>query len=56
MKSPCKDCPERYIGCHSACGKYKDFRKQLDEQKQHISREKEQQLNKYRVVGGKRNV
>ena len=22
MKSPCKDCPDRLIGCHSECGRY----------------------------------
>lgn len=21
---PCKDCPERYIGCHAICKKYKE--------------------------------
>lgn len=22
MKSPCKDCPDRYVGCHDRCSKY----------------------------------
>ena len=22
MKSPCKDCPDRVLGCHSECGRY----------------------------------
>ena len=25
MNAPCKDCPDRCIGCHSVCAKYKDF-------------------------------
>lgn len=25
MKSPCKDCTERKMGCHSSCSKYKLF-------------------------------
>lgn len=26
MLVPCKDCPDRYLGCHSKCDKYKAFR------------------------------
>ena len=28
--SPCKDCPDRQVGCHGTCGKYKDYRAALD--------------------------
>ena len=24
--SPCKDCPDRQLGCHGKCDKYKDFK------------------------------
>lgn len=24
-KSPCKDCPNRYLGCHDVCVPYKEF-------------------------------
>ena len=27
--APCKDCPDRKVGCHSSCQKYKDFKKVL---------------------------
>lgn len=30
IKPPCKDCTERYIGCHNECAKYKDYRVNLD--------------------------
>lgn len=30
ISGPCKDCTERYVGCHSKCEKYVDFRKRLD--------------------------
>lgn len=30
MNSPCKDCGSRYVGCHSDCEKYKDFRDEVD--------------------------
>ena len=29
-KAPCKDCPDRVVGCHGTCTKYQEFRKQLD--------------------------
>lgn len=31
LNSPCKNCPDRYVGCHAECEKYKDFRKNYDE-------------------------
>lgn len=34
MKAPCKDCPNRQIGCHSTCEKYLEFRKEVDRLKQ----------------------
>ncbi len=30
IKGPCKDCEKRYVGCHSKCTEYVDFRKRLD--------------------------
>lgn len=30
MNVPCKDCPDRCVGCHSNCVKYKDFRATCD--------------------------
>lgn len=27
---PCKDCPDRFIGCHDECEKYKSFREELE--------------------------
>ena len=31
-KSPCKGCDERYLGCHSKCAKYKEFRAAKDKE------------------------
>lgn len=28
---PCKDCKERYLGCHSKCEKYQNAKKRNDE-------------------------
>ena len=30
MNVPCKDCPDREVGCHSTCEKYKAFRAEKD--------------------------
>lgn len=32
---PCKDCPERFLGCHDRCGKYQTFKKNLAVIKRH---------------------
>ena len=34
MKNPCKDCPDRYPGCHSKCERYKSWKKEWDELKE----------------------
>lgn len=31
MKIPCKDCPDRKLGCHGKCDKYSEYRKCQDE-------------------------
>lgn len=31
IKGPCLNCEERYVGCHSKCKKYQQYRKELDE-------------------------
>lgn len=28
---PCKGCDSRYVGCHSKCDPYKDFKSELDD-------------------------
>ena len=30
IQSPCKDCTDRCIGCHSTCGDYKLYRADMD--------------------------
>lgn len=31
MKPPCYCCNDREAGCHSACSRYSDFRRTMDE-------------------------
>ena len=28
--NPCKDCPDRYVGCHSDCERYLTWRKVMN--------------------------
>lgn len=30
LNAPCKDCPDRYVGCHSQCEKYQAFHKERE--------------------------
>lgn len=41
IKSPCKDCGKRYLGCHSNCKEYKKFKNKL----QHRRDEKKKYFN-----------
>lgn len=34
IHAPCKDCPDRVLGCHDTCIKYISYRKELDEFKE----------------------
>ena len=43
-KAPCKDCPDRAVGCHSTCTKYQEFRKQQDAENEAIKKHNEQQV------------
>lgn len=40
MIAPCKDCTERYESCHSNCEQYKNWKKQLDEERATIIKAK----------------
>lgn len=46
---PCKDCLDRYVGCHSTCDKYIEWNKQHLEQKKIISasRQKDKEINMF---------
>jgi ribosomal protein S4 len=40
-KAPCKDCPDRKVGCHSTCKKYLAFRQERIELNKKIYKQKE---------------
>ena len=33
-EAPCKDCPNRFVGCHSTCAGYQAFRAVKDKEAQ----------------------
>lgn len=41
-KAPCKDCPQRKVGCHSACEKYQGWLKIHDQELEVIQKAKEE--------------
>lgn len=34
--APCKDCPERYVGCHSSCARYGEYLRQHNAEKKRM--------------------
>ena len=54
MKPPCKDCPDRQVGCHSTCEKYLLYKSELDKIKDSIQRERDfENLVRHRYTKGK---
>lgn len=41
MIAPCKDCPERYQGCHATCEKYREF---YEQNKQRLKERSEENI------------
>lgn len=50
--SPCKDCPERFVGCHSSCEKYKQYRSELDAFKAIRAADKDERAFASEIKGG----
>lgn len=40
MNNGCKDCTDRFVGCHTNCKTYNDYVSELNERKQKISKAK----------------
>ena len=49
--NPCKDCPDRHIGCHSDCERYLAWRKVYDERNSKVfnERSKSRAVDKYLI-------
>lgn len=45
VKPPCKDCTERYVGCHSKCAAYKSYSEENQRLREKIQNEKRMDFN-----------
>ena len=53
--APCKDCPDRYVGCHSSCSKYKEFQNfcaEINEKRSYLYTEEARRVS--RVIKSKK--
>lgn len=41
VNSPCKDCPNRYVGCHSSCDAYISYRGKNDNARDNERKQKD---------------
>jgi hypothetical protein len=39
IMSPCKNCTDRCIGCHTTCGDYAEYVRELDRRRQEVRAE-----------------
>lgn len=39
VRSCCKDCVDRQVGCHSECERYKEFRKLVEKRNKEIQKD-----------------
>lgn len=51
----CKDCKDRYIGCHSTCEKYINAKKEYDELQEKIKKSKYRE-NDLNFVSSKKHM
>lgn len=49
--SPCKDCMDRYLGCHSHCAEYQDFTKKIQDYNYalRVSRAETENVNNFKI-------
>ena len=51
----CKDCKDRYVGCHSTCEKYINAKKEYDELQEKIKKSKYRE-NDLNFVSSKKHI
>lgn len=44
-KAPCKDCPDRKVGCHSVCEKYLEWKQVHDQEVEVVKKERSKETN-----------
>lgn len=54
INAPCKDCPDRHMGCHGTCDLYKDYERAKLEY--YAEKEKKwSEIEKYKIRRNRRN-
>ena len=55
-KPPCRDCTQRFVGCHATCEPYKDYKIKHEAEKAERDKEKYEHLNAndFKFAGMKR--
>ena len=50
--NPCYNCESRHPGCHGTCGPYKDWKKEVDEKRETIRKQKirESEINERTIL------
>lgn len=52
IMSPCKECTDRCIGCHTTCGDYAEYKQELERRREEVKAENEKEAF-VRAVKGK---
>lgn len=55
FKSPCQNCTDRCLNCHSACNQYKEFKTKIEKLKETKATERTKERN-LRLVMNKRTL
>lgn len=53
MMSPCKECPDRFLGCHSTCKRYLTFKESYEHFKEEKYKQEELERS-LRLIHSKR--
>jgi len=43
-KSPCKNCPDRYVGCHGQCDSYQTWKAKYSEWTESVSTKRKKEI------------
>lgn len=47
IKSPCKNCSKRYVGCSAHCDDYKQFKREWEEAKKWLDKDKNAEYTEF---------
>lgn len=56
IHAPCKDCPDRVLGCHSKCERYSEYKKKISQVLTDEKLNTEKHLNQITAVPNGRSM